>query len=535
MLRGVLTHVFKHAQHAARDNAASDAAGLPGDLAFHASFLQTNQSQSDFSYHAFFGADLCHPADWEKFWGVILSSLFIIYGCLVLTRICDQYLIPSLEVTAKKWGLSEDVAGVTLLAFGGSFPEMAIHMIATLEGSEIGLGTVVGSAVFNVTVGVAAVSFLTPLPVVLLAGPLIRDTLVYIFCLSFVLILFNWNARVVWWQATTMVVLYVLFVIGLILRYQQVTQTGIFSPEVASPRNEQEQLGAEAAIDSVSVGSAVLVVSEEAGAVQPSSPEEMAHGRRLSISHRKKHAPVTDGDSDTEDEQASLLARPSSAAPPEIDSPNEHARQRHPALHDYSDQANPDLLHRFYYGINRPTDALARRLIPTCSSPGRTKYYRRSFAVSLFVVLLISFVLMCLVQYWGCVSGIDRAISGLLVLGVAASLPDIISVGVSARRGLGVMAVSGLVGSNVFDILVGLGLPWLLHMGIYGGHVQLASDKVYTGAIVAVVAVLVFGVSLILNGMRLQKHVAWLPLIMYVIYVVLVVQKMAAPPEEPAI
>jgi Ca2+/Na+ antiporter len=74
-----------------------------------------------------------------------VAIVLVVYLCLLLTRICDQYLIPSLEVVTKKWGLSEDVAGVTLLAFGGSFPELAIHTIATRQSQ--GMRLVDGQAV----------------------------------------------------------------------------------------------------------------------------------------------------------------------------------------------------------------------------------------------------------------------------------------------------------------------------------------------------------------------------------------------------
>lgn len=93
----------------------------------------TSLLTSQFSYHAFLGSDKCTPEAWEKTWGVFFSIVFILYLCVVLVRVCDQHLIPSLEVLCKKWGLPEDVAGATLLAFGGSFPELAIHTIATRQ------------------------------------------------------------------------------------------------------------------------------------------------------------------------------------------------------------------------------------------------------------------------------------------------------------------------------------------------------------------------------------------------------------------
>jgi K+-dependent Na+/Ca+ exchanger-like protein len=512
------------------------------------------ESSSTFSYHALLGADQCRPEAWEKTWGVAVSICLLIYLCIILTRVCDQYLIPSLEVLSAKWGLSEDVAGVTLLAFGGSFPELAIHTIATLEGSEIGVGTVIGSAVFNVTFGLAVVSCLTPFPVQLFMRPLIRDSVVYLLCLSLILIFFNWNARVMWWQAALMLILYIAFVVGLILKYQQETATGVFSPEVMSPRTAR---GHDAVPDHVAIedklvssssspdgspsdSSSVSVIDDNApvldGAAGQQENGNSRHSRRNSLARRRGDGTDDGSDDEASHEQAGLLSRSngnssSSSAP--AAAAIAAAAERTIVLHDYSDDPNPNFLLKCYYVVNKPTDALNRAVIPNCTKPGQSKYYLRSFILSLLVVLVISFTLMCIVQYMGCVSGIDHAVTGLLVLGVAASLPDIISVGVSARRGLGVMAVSGLVGSNVFDVLVGLGFPWLLHMAIKSStFVPLTSGKVYIGAILACVSVAVFGMSIIINGMKLQKHVAWLPALMYAVYIICVVQKVADPPED---
>jgi len=48
------------------------------------------------------------------------------------------------------------------------------------------------------------------------------------------------------------------------------------------------------------------------------------------------------------------------------------------------------------------------------------------------------------------------------VLAAGTSVPDAIGSLLVARDGQGDMAVSNAIGSNVFDILLGLGLPWAL-------------------------------------------------------------------------
>jgi len=71
----------------------------------HVSGSVSNASSSGgFSWHALFGADQCHPAEWERSAGVTIAVILILYLCIVLTRVCDQHLIPALEVLSKKWG-----------------------------------------------------------------------------------------------------------------------------------------------------------------------------------------------------------------------------------------------------------------------------------------------------------------------------------------------------------------------------------------------------------------------------------------------
>merc|ERR1719272_2047699 len=48
------------------------------------------------------------------------------------------------------------------------------------------------------------------------------------------------------------------------------------------------------------------------------------------------------------------------------------------------------------------------------------------------------------------------------VLSAGTSVPDAIGSLLVARDGQGDMAVSNAIGSNLFDILLGLGLPWML-------------------------------------------------------------------------
>mmetsp|Transcript_34092 Transcript_34092/g.87933 ORF Transcript_34092/g.87933 Transcript_34092/m.87933 type:complete len:111 (-) Transcript_34092:2282-2614(-) len=64
--------------------------------------------------------------------------------------------------------------------------------------------------------------------------------------------------------------------------------------------------------------------------------------------------------------------------------------------------------------------------------------------------------------YIGCFLRIPAIIMGLTVLAAGTSVPDSLSSIVVARSGLASMAVANSLGSNVFDGVVGLPLPWII-------------------------------------------------------------------------
>lgn len=75
---------------------------------------------------------------------------------------------------------------------------------------------------------------------------------------------------------------------------------------------------------------------------------------------------------------------------------------------------------------------------------------------------------LCKLDIPGYTAGIADTIMGLTFIAFGVSLPDVISSVIVVREGLGDMALSNAVGSNVFDILICLGVPWLIKSLIRG-------------------------------------------------------------------
>lgn len=81
---------------------------------------------------------------------VILHVLFGFY-CFILTAfVCNDYLLPALDIICTRLNISADVAGATFLATASCFPELFVNVVGTfLTESDLGVGTVMGGAVFN--------------------------------------------------------------------------------------------------------------------------------------------------------------------------------------------------------------------------------------------------------------------------------------------------------------------------------------------------------------------------------------------------
>ncbi|CAE7771417.1 SLC24A1, partial [Symbiodinium microadriaticum] len=67
-----------------------------------------------------------------------------------LALVCEEYFVPALNIMCEEANIPDDVAGATFMAAGASSPEMFTSFIALfVNHSAIGVGTVVGSEIFN--------------------------------------------------------------------------------------------------------------------------------------------------------------------------------------------------------------------------------------------------------------------------------------------------------------------------------------------------------------------------------------------------
>ena len=64
--------------------------------------------------------------------------------------VTEERFVPALNIIAEKFNIPDDIAGATLMAAGASSPELFSSFVALfITHSELGLGTIVGSEIFN--------------------------------------------------------------------------------------------------------------------------------------------------------------------------------------------------------------------------------------------------------------------------------------------------------------------------------------------------------------------------------------------------
>lgn len=88
--------------------------------------------------------------------------------------------------------------------------------------------------------------------------------------------------------------------------------------------------------------------------------------------------------------------------------------------------------------------------------------YILTFLASIMIIAFTSFGLIWSIQTVALEFNVNPTFLALTILAAGTSVPDLIGSVVVAKQGRGDMAVSNAVGSNIFDILFGLGLPWFI-------------------------------------------------------------------------
>lgn len=345
----------------------------------------------------------------------ILFFILLLICFVLLARVVDLFFIDSLDKISTDLKLSSDAAGATLMAVGSSAPELFVALFAVLKPGNhqvIGVGSIVGSAIFNLMVIVGAAALVKEAK--LTWKPMIRDLAFYVLTV----------AILVWFISDGSF---------------NLTESFIF------------------------LGMYVLYV--------------------MAVVYWKRWFP-------------------------------------------YNDMIHTEEIIEARGEHNRSTKYIDRFL--SLVFPSKEKYYL-VFIISIVIIAALSYVLVESAIVIAHNLNIPESIIALTILAAGTSVPDLFSSMIVARQGRGDMAVSNAVGSNIFDILVGLGLPFVIAMLIYGGEIQSGGNLTFS-SIILFGSVILLILLLLLRKWRLGKTVGIILLSFYVIYVGLEIYRIYGKP-----
>lgn len=177
----------------------------------------TEHPNSTAHNHTFHKEDPLFPADLfteeqRRDGAILLHVLGVIYMFVALAIVCDEFFVPSLDVIIEKLDIQDDVAGATFMAAGGSAPELFTSVIGVFVSfDDVGIGTIVGSAVFNILFVIGMCAIFSKTVLTLTWWPLFRDCFFY----STSLITLIWFFRdnyIEWYEALVLFSFYIAYV-----------------------------------------------------------------------------------------------------------------------------------------------------------------------------------------------------------------------------------------------------------------------------------------------------------------------------------
>uniref|UniRef100_A0A671QRL4 Sodium/potassium/calcium exchanger 4-like n=1 Tax=Sinocyclocheilus anshuiensis TaxID=1608454 RepID=A0A671QRL4_9TELE len=484
--------------------------------------------------------------------GAVLLHIFgALYMFLALAIVCDDYFVTTLEKICEKLHMSEDVAGATFMAAGSSAPELFASIIGVfITHGDVGVGTIVGSAVFNILciIGVCGI----------FAGQ-VRNS-IYLHLIVFLLLCL---CR---WESLILIVMYVGYII--IMKFNTSIQNYFSGKEdkgVANGNpvmcemehgNEYDSLwddpswpllrpvkpskeytrGSVVMVDEMINSSPPHYRFPEAGLrvmitnhFGPKTRLRMAS--RLIINEQQQLGKtangvdavlVADKKADTMENgnvvEDKLTEEPESEMSSPFILPGEEVSLSHTlTLWLFNLWGAMDKVKFF---ISWPILVLLYFTIPNCAKPRWERCFMLSFFLSTLWIAIFSYIMVWMVTIVGYTLGIPDVIMGITFLAAGTSVPDCIASLIVARQGLGDMAVSNTIGSNVFDILVGLGVPWGIQtMAVnYGSVIKINSKGLIYSVVLLLGSVALTVLGIHVNKWRLDFKLGVYVLILYAIF-----------------
>ncbi|XP_032519422.1 sodium/potassium/calcium exchanger Nckx30C isoform X2 [Danaus plexippus] len=497
---------------------------------------------------------------------VVFHVIGMGYMFVALAIVCDEFFVPALDVIIERLAIRDDVAGATFMAAGGSAPELFTSIIGVFVSfDDVGIGTIVGSAVFNILFVIGACALFSRTTLSLTWWPLFRDCTFY--SISLLVLIYCFRDNVIYWQeALVLFSLYGAYV--LFMRWNQPVERAlkklIYKNKVTRVRSTDQLMpthqsaaqalhGNATTSSETSVGTNTATVTATPGPSKPPPPAaKFRHGLLQLMIHTID--PMHDGKVDEKATQLHAIAslkvlleatRPTAggagaaaakhsaaAAAKEttLDLPNgglaDVQLDAIEEIGDLEEDTTPldmswpsGFRKRVTYLLVAPIVFPLWITLPDTRTPRGKKLFPITFIGSIVWIAFFSYLMVWWANLVGATAYVPPEVMGLTLLAAGTSVPDLITSVIVARKGFGDMAVSSSVGSNIFDVTVGLPLPWLLY-GIINGEPVQVNSKGMVCSIVLLFAMLIFVIiSIACFRWKMNRGLGFTMFLLYFVFV----------------
>ncbi|XP_053951541.1 sodium/potassium/calcium exchanger 4 isoform X1 [Anastrepha ludens] len=428
---------------------------------------------------------------------VVLHVFAAVYLFILLAIICNDYFLPTVECICEDLNLSKDVAAATFMATATSMPEFFTNTISTLiTDSDLGLGTIIGSLMFN-TLGVAALAALCiKKPVQLDWWPIARDCVIYMFN-TVVLIVLAWGGYVSFTESCIMM--------GFLIFYYTLTfNNNKFMPAIRV--FVEDKLN--------------CCLSKRYDLTEP--PENSAKAR---LPLKKDHL-GGDGlfvinlpdNTSTMSSTANLTHSKSWNSDESDDVPS-------PPRKLFSLPHGETKLRKFWWAFIFPIKFTLTFVIPSPSLHRRL--YPISFTMCIIAIGLNAYMIVWMLTAFGVAINVPEIVMGLTFLAAGSTMPEAVSSLISLKNGENGIGVSNSLGANSLAILLSLGVPWFIKNCMNYGKtdgsamIKIAAQGIEYNLIILLLCTVALFIILSFSGYRLTKRAGVALFLIYAVFIVL--------------
>ncbi|XP_072888847.1 sodium/potassium/calcium exchanger 1 isoform X2 [Hemitrygon akajei] len=542
---------------------------------------------------------------------VLLHVLGMVYMFIALALVCDEFFVPSLGTITESLKISDDVAGATFMAAGGSAPELFTSLIGVfIAHSNVGIGTIVGSAVFNILFVIGMCAVFSREILHLTWWPLFRDVSFYILDLMMLIVFFLDN-EIRWWESLCLFAGYLAYVgfmkyngaIEIWFKRQLTSNTSVVKVmsalHGAKKSNDSEPTAEEVTDNNRLKPKAVLTRGGSTPSLHNSTlrntifqlmintldpltevkfkqkaevMDSMAKGR--ASRKAEQETKMKGGETEKTDLPNTVNVQVTPPSEPAATSPPGDKDDANPSQDPNKDQTGEDgggdgsdggsdgsdddddsddsdddsddededeedeeesndeeplslewpetLRKQITYLCLLPIVFPLWLTVPDVRNPASKKYFIGTFLGSILWIGAFSYLMVWWAHQVGETIGISEEIMGLTILAAGTSIPDLITSVIVARKGLGDMAVSSSVGSNIFDITVGLPVPWLLYTIFnYFQPVPVSSNGLFCAIVLLFLMLLFVIISIGLSKWKMNKILGFTMFCLYFMFLII--------------